>query len=196
LALGRQDTGLRDLCPTQVAHPVRKHRLRGTEVSQTGVPAGGGNQAKQEPCPTQVAHRISIGGQNEVRLVDIDWHSTIVEDEYGLQQVIPNSIMASNSLDMRPNYRTLVFPFELKHQVDNITAFIDDCNQWLFAALRDIGADYEDMRPLLLLKSVNFKSIEVEALHYTNRQVSAYDIERYIYPMFLDHLRQREVLVQ
>lgn len=139
---------------------------------------------------------VSIGGQDEVRLIDIDWHSTIVEDEFGLQQVIPNSVVASNALDMRPNYRTLVFPFELKHQVENITAFIDDCNHWLFAALRDIGADYEGMRPVLLLKSVSFRSIEVEALLYTNRQVSAYDIECYIYPLFLDYLRQREVLVE
>ncbi len=137
---------------------------------------------------------ITVQGKTEARVVDTNWRRTTLEDENGIQHVVPNAFMVSNIIEKGNPYFTIIVPFSLKTTVPDVRGLLVDCEQVILDAQIAGGLDYEAMRPKAYVQGASFGAIQAELKLFANRSYDSRHVKRAVLPALIELLQKRNAL--
>ena len=139
---------------------------------------------------------ITIAGHSEARVVDTNWRCTTLEDEFGIEHIVPNSLMVSSIIEKGLGYFTIVIPFSLKVDTPDVEGLLVECEQVLLDRMIDKGVDFEQMRPKANIAGTSLNAIQAEVKLYPNRTYDSRSVKRMVLPALIELLQKRNVLAK
>ena len=140
---------------------------------------------------------VVVGGnQKEAQVVEVGWRLTKLIDEDGVEYLVPNSKMVSETITCKLPFYTIVVPFSLKPSTPNVEGLLVDCEQALLDAQKQHEFDYEEKRPKAHIAGVSLGSIQAEVKLYVNRCIDTRAAERAVLPALISLLQERDALVE
>ena len=139
---------------------------------------------------------VTIQGNKEARVIDTNWRRTTLEDENGIQHIVPNALMVSNVIEKGNPYFTIEVPFSLKTTVPDVRGLLLDCEQALLDAQVAGGFDYEAMRPKAYVQGASLGAIQAELKLFVNRSYDSRHVKRAVLPALIELLQERNALAE
>lgn len=139
---------------------------------------------------------VTVQNSKEACVIDTNWRRTTLQDEDGVQIIVPNSLVVSNIVEKGNPYYMIVVPFSLKTSVPDVRGLLVDCEQVLLDAQIADGLDYEAMRPKAHVQGASLGSIQAEVKIYANRKNGSRTVKRAILPALVELLQERDALAE
>ena len=139
---------------------------------------------------------ISVDGRSEARVIDTNWRRTTLEDEEGVQHIIPNALLVSSAIEKGHPYFMITVPFALKAGTPNVEALLAECEQALLDRMIATDLDCEQKRPLAHVVGTSLGAIQAEVKLYPNRTQNSRYVKRAVLPALIDLLQERDALAE
>ena len=139
---------------------------------------------------------VVIGGVKEAQIVDVGWRLTKLVDEDGIEYLVPNSKMVSETVARKLPFYTIVVPFTLKTTVPDVEGLLVECEQVLLDRQTECGIDYEEKRPKANVSGANLGAIQAEVKLFVNRDIDTRSAERALLPALVNLLQERDAFAE
>ena len=138
---------------------------------------------------------VVVGGASkEAQVVDVGWRITKLIDEDGVEYLVPNSRMVSETVTCKLAFYTIVIPFSLKPSTPDVEGLLVDCEQVLLDAQKQHEIDFEEKRPKAHIAGASLGAIQAEVKLYVNRCIDTRAAERAVLPALINLLQERDAL--
>ena len=133
-------------------------------------------------------------GSKEAQIVDVGWRITKLIDEDGVEYLVPNSRMVSETVSRKLQFYTIVVPFSLKPSTPDVEGLLADCEQALLDVQKQHEIDFEEKRPKAHVAGASLGAIQAEVKLYVNRCIDTRAAERAVLPTRINLLQERGAL--